>query len=222
MRDGSTRSIFSSAQVVGVARDNQIYRSGETQPLFVYVPGAAPGELDTTVLVRTTTDAATLKDLARREAYAVEPVLRLFVNTFEERIAREQGIMSAASHGATALGALALMLAVIGLYGVMAWLVVQRTREIGIRMALGAQAHNVLTLVMAQGMKLVLLGVVIGIPASLAVARLLSSMLVGLTTSDPLAIGVVTALLVGVTLLACYLPARRATRVDPLETLRYE
>ena len=222
LRDGGTESIFSSAQVVGVVRDNQIYRSGETPPLIVYIPGAEPGEMDTTVLVRTTTDAAALKDLARREAYAIEPVLRLFVRTFEERIAREQGIMSAASHGATALGVLALMLAVIGLYGVMAWLVVQRTREIGIRMALGAQAHNVLALVLKQGMKLVLIGVLIGIPASLAAARLLSSLLVGLTTSDPLTIALVTALLVGVTLLACYLPARRATRVDPLETLRYE
>ena len=222
LRDGGTEMISSSAQVVGVARDNQIYRSGETPPLIVYLPGTAPGGMDTTVLVRTTTDAAALKDLARREAYAVEPVLRLYVNTFEERIAGEQTIMTAASHGATALGALALMLAVIGLYGVMAWLVVQRTREIGIRMALGAQAHNVLALVLKQGMKLVLIGAVIGIPASLAVARLLSSMLMGLTTSDTLTIGVVTALLMGVTLLACYLPARRATRVDPLETLRYE
>ena len=114
------------------------------------------------------------------------------------------------------------MLAVIGLYGVMAWLVVQRTREIGIRMALGAQARTVLVLVLKQGMQLVLIGALIGIPASLAVARLLSSMLVGLTTNDALTIGVVTALLVGVTLLAVYLPARRATRVDPLETLRYE
>ncbi|HEU5459962.1 MAG TPA: FtsX-like permease family protein, partial [Pyrinomonadaceae bacterium] len=77
-------------------------------------------------------------------------------------------------------------------------------------------------LVLRQGMKLVLLGLVIGIPASLAVAQLLSSMLVGLTTTDVLTIAVVTALLTGVTLLACYLPARRATRVDPLETLRYE
>ena len=89
-------------------------------------------------------------------------------------------------------------------------------------MALGAQARNVLALVLRQGMKLVLIGVVIGIPASLAVARLLSSLLVGFTTSDALTIGVVTLLLVAVTLLACYLPARRATRVDPLETLRYE
>jgi putative ABC transport system permease protein len=203
-------------------RDNQIYQAGEKPSLFVYIPGVSPGQMDTAVLVRTTNDAAGLKDLARREAYAVEPVLRLFVNTFEEKIAGEQTIMSAASHGATALGILALMLAIIGLYGVMAWSVVQRTREIGIRMALGAQAHNVLALVLRQGMKLVLIGLLIGIPASLAVARLLSSILVGLTTSDALTIGAVTVLLVGVTLLACYLPARRATRVDPLETLRYE
>ncbi|HET8783434.1 MAG TPA: ABC transporter permease [Pyrinomonadaceae bacterium] len=222
LRDGTSEMIFSSAQVVGVARDNQIYASGQPPSLGVYLPGASPGEMDTTLLVRTTTDAAALKDLARREAYAVEPVLRLRVRTFEEKIAREQGIMAAASHGATALGTLALMLAIIGLYGVMAWSVVQRTREIGIRMALGAQAHNVLALVLRQGMKLVLIGVAIGIPASLAAARVLSSMLVGLTTSDVLTVAVVTAILVGVTLLACYLPARRATRVDPLETLRYE
>jgi len=222
MRDGGSKMIASSAQVVGVARDNQIYSSGQTPPLIVYLPGAAPGEMDTTLLVRTTTDAAMLKDLARREAYAVEPVLRLSVKTFEEKIAGQQAIMRAASHGATVLGILALMLAVIGLYGVMAWSVVQRTREIGIRMALGAQAHNVLALVLRHGMKLVLIGVVIGVPASLAAARLLASLLIGLTTNDALTIGIVTALLVGVTLLACYLPARRATRVDPLETLRYE
>jgi putative ABC transport system permease protein len=220
--DDGTEVIFSSAEVVGVSRDNQIYRSGETPSLLVYTPGASPGEMDTSVLVRTTTDAASVKDLARREAYAVEPVLRLWIRTFEERIEREQAIMSAASHGASALGILALMLALIGLYGVMAWSVVQRTREIGIRMALGAQAHNVLTLVLRQGMKLVLLGVVIGVPASLAMARVLSSMFTGLTTMDALTIALVTALLMGVTLVACYLPARRATRVDPLETLRYE
>lgn len=222
LRDGGTTVIFSSAQVIGVARDNQIYRSGATPQLIFYVPGSAPGEMDTTLLVRTTTDAAALKDVARNEAYAVEPVLRLSVKTFEEKIAGAQGIMTAASHGATVLGVLALMLAVIGLYGVMAWLVVQRTREIGIRMALGAQAHNVLTLMLRSGMKLVLIGVVLGIPASLAVVRLMSSLLVGLSTTDALTIGVVTALLAGVSLLACYLPARRATRVDPLETLRYE
>jgi ABC-type lipoprotein release transport system permease subunit len=160
-------------------------------------------------------------DAARRARQFVRsrnPRVRLFVRTFQERIARGQAIMSAASHGATALGTLALMLAVIGLYGVMTWLVVQRTREIGIRMALGAQAHNVLVLVLAQGMKLVVLGAIIGIPASTAAARVLSSLLIGLKRTDALTIGAVTALLVAVTLLACYLPARRATRVDPLVT----
>ena len=129
---------------------------------------------------------------------------------------------SAASHGATFLGTLALLLASVGLYGVMAWSVVQRTREIGIRMALGAQGHNVLALVLRQGMKLVLFGIVIGVPASLAAARLLSSLMFGLDATDALTVGVVTALLTLVTLVACYLPARRATRVDPLKILRYE
>lgn len=223
-RNGATDTIVSSGQVVGVARDNQINRVGQTPPFFIYVPGATPGESDTTLLVRTSTDAAALKDLARREAYALEPVLRLFISTFEEKIAKDRTVLSArgASHGATFLGMLALMLASVGIYGVMAWSVVQRSREIGIRMALGAQQHNVLALVLRQGMKLVLLGVVIGLPASLAATTLLKSMLFGLSATDVLTIGTVTALLLGVTLVACYLPARRATRVDPLETLRYE
>jgi len=224
LRNGGTNVVSSSAQVVGVARDNQMFRIGQTPPLFVYLPGATPGEIDTTVLVRTSVDAASLKDLVRREAYALEPVLRLWVTTFGERIAKDESVLSAsaASHGATFLGTLALLLASVGLYGVMAWSVVQRTREIGIRMALGAQGHNVLALVLRQGMKLVLFGIVIGVPASLAAARLLSSLMFGLDATDALTVGVVTALLTLVTLVACYLPARRATRVDPLKILRYE
>jgi predicted permease len=224
LRDGGTEMIVSSAQVIGIARDNQIYQAGLTPPSFVYIPGVSRGEIDTALLVRTSTDAAALKDSARREAYALEPVLRLSVRTFDENMARNGNLLAAraASHGATVLGTLALLLASVGIYGVTAWSVVQRTREIGIRMALGAQGHNVLAMVLRQGMKLVLIGIVIGLPASLAAARLLDSMLVGLSAIDVLAIGVVTALLTGVTLVACYLPARRATRVDPLETLRYE
>jgi predicted permease len=216
--------IIPIAQVIGVARDNQIYRVGQTPPLFFYRPQAAPGEMDTALLVRTSVDAASLKQLARKEAYGLEPVLRLWVSTFEENIAKDRSVLStqAASHGATFLGSLALLLASIGIYGVMSWSVAQRTREIGIRMALGAQGHNVLTLVLQQGMKLVLVGVVIGLPASIAVTRVITSMLFGVSATDPVTFGIVTALLTSVALLACYIPARRATKVDPLVALRYE
>ena len=104
----------------------------------------------------------------------------------------------------------------------MAWSVVQRKREIGIRMALGAQGRNVLTLMLRQGMKLVLLGILIGLPISIAVTRVITSMLFGLSAIDPATFGTVTALLTSVALLACYIPARRATKVDPLVALRNE
>src|ERR1044071_2374610 len=196
-----------------------MFRVGQTPPLFFYLPGATPGESDTTLLIRTSGDAAALKDVVRRETYALEPVLRLFISTFDENIAKDTNVVAAraASHGATFLGTLALLLATVGIYGVMAWSVVQRTREIGIRMALGAQSYNVLALVLRQGMKLVLLGIVIGVPASLAAAQLLKSWMFGLSPAAAPTGGVVTRLSAAVRLVACYRPARRATRVDPLE-----
>jgi macrolide transport system ATP-binding/permease protein len=216
--------ILPRGQVIGVARDNQIYRVGQIPPLYVYVPQELPGEMDTVVLVRAKGDAASLKEQARKEAHALEPVLRLFVGTMEERITRDKNVLStrAASELAAFLGGLALLLAALGLYGVMAWSVAQRTREIGIRMALGAERRAVLALVLRQGMRLVLFGVVLGVAASLAVTQVMKSMLFGLSATDPATYAGVTLLLMGVALLACYLPARRATKVDPLVALRCE
>jgi ABC-type antimicrobial peptide transport system permease subunit len=151
-------------------------------------------------------------------------VLRLSVITQEESIAKDKSILStgALSTLTTFLGGLALLLATIGIYGVTAWSVVQRTREIGIRMALGAQHRDVLSLVLRHGMKLVLLGMVVGLPLALAVTQLMKSFLFGLPPIDPITFTVVPALLTSVGLIACYIPARRATKVDPLVALRYE
>jgi macrolide transport system ATP-binding/permease protein len=223
LREGS-ELVFPRAQVIGVARDNQMYRVGQTPPYFCYLPNTIAGEMDTTLLVRTTGAANALKGQVRKEAFALEPVLRLFLTTAEESIERDKSVLSAraASEGTTFLGALALLLATIGIYGVMAWSVAQRTREIGIRMALGAQRRDVFALVLRQGMKLVLIGFVIGLPLSFAVMQVMKGLLFGLSVTDPVALSVVTLVLATVALLACYVPARRATKVDPLVALRYE
>ena len=116
----------------------------------------------------------------------------------------------------------ALLLAVVGLYGVMAYAVTRRTSEFGIRMALGASSGNIRGIVLKQGLMVAMTGVVIGIVGALALTRVLRSFLFGLSTTDPATFAAVAALLIFVALLACYIPARRATKVDPMVALRYE
>jgi putative ABC transport system permease protein len=119
-------------------------------------------------------------------------------------------------------GAMALVLGIIGIYGVISYTVSQRRREIGIRLALGAQRGDVLQMVLRHGAKMALVGVAIGIGAAFGLMQLMTNLLFGVTPNDPTTFAGVAALLILVALLACYLPARRATRVDPMVALRYE
>jgi ABC-type antimicrobial peptide transport system permease subunit len=118
--------------------------------------------------------------------------------------------------------ATALLLALTGIYGVMSLNVANRRSEFGIRLALGAQAANLLTMILAQGLRLAIAGVVVGLLGAFAFMRLLKGLLFGIGTGDPLTFAVIAVILIGVAVLACWIPARRATKVDPLEALRSE
>jgi len=211
-------------EIVGVVKDVR-YVSLRTPPPPAYYKLAfhAPDGWGMTFAMRTTSDASALANSLRRVARDVEPAIEVrdvrslddVVNAalHQERVLTQLGV---------ALSLFALALACLGLYGVLSFAVVQRTREIGVRIALGAQRKDVLSLVVGRGLKLAALGLAIGLPAALVVTRFIATLLYGVTTTDPVVFIGVSLLLLLVAMLASWLPARRATEIDPITVLRHE
>jgi predicted permease len=210
-------------QVVGVAHDANYLTLGEKPRANIYVPLAQMYSPAATLHVRTTGDPAAVLATVRREAQALDSNLLLRpVQTMPQIIDESLWAPRTGARLLSVFGVLALALAVVGIYGVISYSVNQRAREIGIRMALGATPWKVLRQVLADGAGLVAAGVVSGIACSLLVTRLLASFLFGVSTSDPLTFVAVSITLGAVALGACYLPARRATKVHPATALRWE
>jgi len=225
---GNATGPFPWLSIVGVVRDvKQNGLDEETKPaLYVpYLQPPLPGwKFQFMFLaVRTQSDPLSLLAALRGTVQALDqnqPVYR--VATMEQLLARAVAARKFSLLLLVLFAALALSLSVIGLYSVLAYAVTQRTHELGLRMALGAQTGDVLKLVVKQGMALALVGVAVGLIMAFALTRLMRSLLFGVGPTDPLTFSVIAVLLTCVALLACYLPARRATKVDPMIALRYE
>jgi putative ABC transport system permease protein len=212
-------------EIVGVVRDAKYNSLREPALRTYYIPyGQFPHSWrETTFQIRTEGDPTRIIAAVRQVAQEINANLPLYnIKTLaaqvDESLVQERAIGTVSSF----FGLLALLLAAVGLYGIMAYSVSRRTQEIGIRMALGSQRGDVFRMVLSQGMKLVLIGMVLGLAASFAATRLVASYLFGITPTDPVTFVGVQILLLMVTLLACLVPAWRATRVDPLVALRAE
>src|SRR5215208_5948823 len=220
------RSNLVSCEVVGVAKDsrNNIFNRIDREPEpTIYRPFAQNYSALASLIVRTDGDPRGLFSAVRREVAALDenlPPQNLQPLSETVSLASWSARTGAAVLGV--FGLLGLVLAAIGIYGVMSYSVSRRTREIGLRMALGAETRDVIKLILKQGMGLTLIGTIIGLMLAAAVTRLLTSLLYGVTATDPATFAGVVVFVIGVAVLACYLPARWATKVDPMMALRRE
>jgi predicted permease len=209
--------------VVGVARDSKVTGLNEKPTPFLYLPLYQVYHATMIINARVAGDPLTFRKTVEKTVHELNADLVVFdVTTLELREQFASFGQRVAGTFVGAFGLLALVLAAVGIYGVTAYTTRQRTHEIGVRMALGASKDNILRLVLGHGLRLTLVGVVLGLAASFALTRYLRSMLLGVTSTDALTFSCVAILLCAVALFASFIPARRAMRVDPMVALRYE
>jgi len=209
--------------VVGVVSNVKQYALDTDSRVTLYMPHLQVPTGGLYVTVRTTADPASIAAAVTREARALEPNVPIYdVKTMQQWLSESLARRRFAMLALGLFAVVAMLLASVGIYGVMSYTVAQRTREIGIRVALGAQTRNVLKLIVGQGMVLAGSGVAIGLVAALAITRVMASLLFGVGATDLLTFVCIGLLLTVVALLACYLPARRAAKVEPMIALRYE
>jgi predicted permease len=210
-------------EIVGVARDGKYRTLGEDPTPFYFIPFLQTGESEATLLVRSSRGLGATMAAVRAQVQGLDPNLPVYdVKTMAEHM--RLALLPARVAGGVlgGFGAVALLLTVLGLYGVMSHAVSQRTRELGVRTVLGARPADLLTMVLTQGLILAGIGTGIGLALAWVVSRLVASLLYGISATDPLTFAGVPALLVGTALVASYLPARRATKVDPMVALHCE
>jgi predicted permease len=211
-------------EIVGVIRDAKQSELTSAPNPETYLPHQqAAGPRGMTLVIRSASDPAALAQVVQREVWAIDKNLPVSeVRTMEEVVAESIGPQRFNMILLSLFAGVALLLAAVGIYGVMSYTVTQRMHEIGVRMALGASRSDILRLVVKQGMVLALIGVGLGLLGALAVTRLMTSLLFNISPTDSLTFVVVSVVLTAVALIACYIPARRATNVDPMIVLRYE
>ena len=216
------------ATVIGVVGDVKNYGILRKSVAEMYVPYTLKNfwpdmRWNMRLLVRSRVDDASITSAIRHEVQAVDPAQPIYaVQSMKLVIENTVSDKSANTTLLTVFAGLSLLLAVIGVYGVMSYTVVQNTREVGIRIALGARPRAILQLIIGRGLFLVSIGVVVGVLASFALTRFIENMLFGITPTDPITFAMIVLLLAVVALVACLLPAIRAMRVDPIVVLRYQ
>jgi predicted permease len=222
LRFGQTDRWSTVIGVAGNVRNSGVAENPGPEYYVVRKHASEDGLNHSIVMVRSTLNPRSAADWIRQEIAALDPTLPVTIATMNDRVGE---LEQRPRFNAVLLGSFAgmgVVLASIGIYGVIAFLVAQRTHEIGVRLALGAQRADILSLVLKEGLKLVVIGSIVGLLAAAFATRLLSSLLLGVTPEDPATLSAVTALLVLLALAACYIPARRAMKVDPMVALRHE